>query len=313
MSKRMGVVRVLAAIVCGAWGAAAQDTQAARFPFPPTGAEATDSARVAWLNAYGGRATGRLVDIWYSPGTLSPQHARALADSLDVAVDALVKWMGGTQSWQRIKSDRLRYYFPADRFVAHLKWPRDTLDAAPLMISAARVQVGPAPYLHETVHALLMPAAPFFPEEYPDSTTRERMDRRWPQWLVEGFAEFAAFEVAAATKFPEGDVWRHGGVAGLDTACAARAAGPRGAESVRRVGTGGYLPALFGNDRREVAPTFYACSASFSKFLTRRTDPPFMASLFREMGRVDETVARRTGKSLQELRLDWLRSIGHQP
>ena len=300
------VVALTPASVAGQVPAAAPG----RFPPPPTGEEATDSARKAWLHEYGIRTVGRVVDVWYSPGTLSPQHAKALVDSLDVGVDGLLKFIGGRQSWQRITDQKVRFYFPADRFIAHMSGPNDTLDAAAAMISAARVQVGPAPYLHEAMHSLLLPASPFFPWEYPDSTARNRLWPIWPQWLVEGFAEFAAHEVAAKVGFTEGDVWQTKGSAGVDSVCAERIAGPRGAETIAHVGVGGYMRALQGPQRREVAPTYYACGASFSKFLTARTDAPFMAALFRDMPRFETNLARRTGKTLATLRTEWLAQIG---
>ena len=58
----------------------------------------------------------------------------------------------------------------------------------------------------------------------------------------------------------------------VDSTCAARLAeSPRRSEILEKIGGQGRLEALFTEDRQTVAPTYYACSQAFTKYLVDRT------------------------------------------
>jgi hypothetical protein len=72
------------------------------------------------------------------------------------------------------------------------------------------------------------------------------------------------------------------------------------------------LPALFTTDRQTVAPTFYSCSFSFTKFVVGKIGlaetvalMPLLAS-----GGVPGRIEHLTHTTIPRLREEWLRAIG---
>lgn len=280
-------------------------------PAPPAGEARPlrirndDSARVAALHSSGVSVQGRRVAAWFPRDSVPEPQMRALVDELDAALPALQRFLGAPYPWQRLGERRIVYYFAPGQFVAH------TQDSA-VFVALSRLRTGTAPLLHETVHVLTLPSTPYYPWELADSAEVERVRARHPLWFAEGYADYAAKAVAAALPFDEGDVLQTGTHAQVDSICAARLRGPRGAEVARFIGAGGVLESLFTTERREVAPTFYACGSSFTKFLAERTSPQFLASLFPHIipGHFEGRIRERTGRTLPDLRAEWLQRIG---
>ena len=61
-----------------------------------------------------------------------------------------------------------------------------------------------------------------------------------------------------------------------------------------------------------MAPVFYACALSFSKYLVERAGMPGVVSVFPEIPRrrVPERIAELTGRTLPALRAEWLAKLG---
>lgn len=264
-----------------------------------------DSARVAALRSSGVSVEGERVVAWFPRDSMPEAQMRALVASLDAALPALQRFIGAPYPWQRLGEQRIVYYFAPGQFVAHVQ------DSA-VFVALARVRNGTAPLLHETVHVLTLPSTPYYPWELGDSAEVERVRARHPLWFAEGYADYAAKAVAATLPFDEGDVLQTGTHAQVDSVCATRLRGPRGGEVAPFIGAGGVLASLFTTDRAAVAPTFYACGSSFTRFLAERTSPQFLASLFPDIipGRMEDRIRERTGRTLPELRAEWLQRIG---
>jgi hypothetical protein len=81
---------------------------------------------------------------------------------------------------------------------------------------------------------------------------------------------------------------------------------------VRAIGENAELPALFTTDRQTVAPTFYACSFSFTKFLVGKVGLGEVVALMPLMstGGVPKRIEQLTHTTVARLREDWLRAIG---
>lgn len=251
---------------------------AGRAQVPPPAAidwSADDSARVAFLQAHGRAYRRPSVIVWAPVDSVDPVWLASFTDSLAAGVTSLRSLIGGPHPWQRIQSGPIRFYFSPDRFVSHAD------GSGGVFISIHRVRNRTAPFLHEAAHELLEPHPPFVPFDYPDSVARERAAARFPFWLNEGLPDYLAQTTAAATGFPEGDVFEVGGLAKVDSVCAARlAASDRQTEIRDRVGRTGRLEALFTTARAEVAPVFYACSQSFTKYVVARIGLPSVVKLF---------------------------------
>lgn len=222
---------------------------------------ADDSAHIAWLENHGRRMEGKQVVVIAPPGQMNDMRQAALVDSLDRGI-AELRRLVGAHSWQRIGNRPIRYYLVPERMISHASG-KDIV-----FISMYHVNTGQAPYLHEAAHELLAPPAPFFYDEYPDTVVAEAKFNASPYWLAEGLPDVLADRAAAAAGMVEGDVFTIGGPAKADSTCAARLAdNPYRTDLLRVVGGEGGVDALFTTERTKVAPTFYACAQSISKYL----------------------------------------------
>jgi len=268
---------------------------------------ADDSARVAFLQAHGRAYAKGSVTVWAPNDTFDVAWLNAFADSLAAAVSSLQSLIGGPFPWQRLGSRPIHYYLSPGRFISHAD------GRGGVFISVALVRRRNAPYLHEAAHELLALQAPFAPFEYPDSVAQERAATGFPFWLGEGLPDVLAQTTAAATGFPEGDVFAIGGLTKVDSVCAARlTASNRRAEILDRVGRPGYLDALRTTDRPQVAPVFYACSQSFTKHVVARIGLPATLALWTQIPQGTWRTALETaaGESLQRIRRSWLTRLG---
>jgi hypothetical protein len=279
-------------------------------PTTPLDWSSEDSARIAFLTTHGhGHPAGRIV-VWAPDDSLDAAWLAAFVDSLGRGVAGLDSLIGSPYPWQRIGTRPLQFYLSPGRFVSHAS------GNASIFISLNRVRSGSAPYLHEAAHELLAPPVPFSPDEYGDSLAVARAEEKYPLWLNEGFADYVAQSVSAATGFKEGDVFEIGGLAVVDSVCAARlTTSPRRKEILSKVGDQGFLDALFTTERTDVAPIYYACSQSFTKYVVDRIGVRRVVALFPQVpsGAWLADLKASAGKSLDQLRLEWLGKLGVQP
>ena len=263
---------------------------------------ADDEKRIAELTKSGERRDGQLVVLFTPAGAMDDGEEQALLERLDKGVREL-RAVVGRHPWQGVGDQKITYYVCAERFVAHAS------GRAAVFIPIARVQDGRAPWLHEAGHELLSTGIPPGPPN-PERVALVRKVR--PLWLTEGLADYVAQTAATRAGIAEGDVFDIGGLAGTDAACRDRLAGPRGAEVVSFIGTSGGPPALFTTERMEVAPTFYACGTSFTKFIVGRIGLPATIALMPLIGeqRVTPRIEELTGQSIDALRQQWRAAIG---
>lgn len=269
-----------------------------------------DSARVAFLMTHGRAYASPPVIVWAPIDSLDPGWLVPFTDSLAAAVTGLKALIEGPFPWQRLGSRPIHFYLSPGRFVSH------TDGGGGVFISLHRVRQRDGPFLHEAAHELLVPPPPFYPFEYPDSLAVERAAAEFPFWLSEGLPDYLAQTAAAATGFPEGDVFAIGGLAKADSVCAARlTASGRQAEVLDRVGRSGRLEALLTTDRAEVAPVYYACSQSFTAHVVEQLGLPAVVALFPRIpaGTWRTALESAAGEPLERLRQAWLTALGQTP
>jgi hypothetical protein len=280
----------------------------AQTPVPqPINFWAEDSSRVQWLRANGRSLSGQHVVVWAPNDSVSDSELRARVDSLDIGVGALRALMKAPLPWQRIQNRPVVFYLPPGRFISHGS------GSGAVFISMAVVRAGRAPYLHEALHELLVPAAPFWADEYANALEGAAAERRMPLWLLEGLPDVLAQTVATEHGLHEGDVFNIGGLTRADSTCAARIQNsPRGAEVLTAVGRTVALAALMTTDRPQVAPIFYACSQSLTKYVVEQIGVANTVALFPALktGAWEKTVAQSAGRTMDTLRLEWMKRIG---
>jgi hypothetical protein len=233
---------------------------------PPTSLDwsSEDSARIAFLTTHGhGHPAGRIV-VWAPDDSLDAGWLAAFVDFPRPRCGRPGFSHRESLSLQRIGIRPLQFYLSPGGSSSHAS------GNASIFISLNRVRSGSAPYLHEAAHELLAPPVPFSPDEYGDSLAVARAEEKYPLWLNEGFADYVAQSVSAATGFKEGDVFEIGGLAVVDSVCAARlTTSPRRKEILSKVGDQGFLDALFTTERTDVAPSImHAASRSPSTWWT---------------------------------------------
>jgi hypothetical protein len=281
-----------------------------RVPQPaaqPLDWNADDSAHVASLETYGRRLAGRQVVVIAPPEQISAEWQAALLDSLDRGVYELRRLIGAPLPWMRIGMRPVLYYLIPERLISHASG-KDVV-----FISMVRVQDGRAPYLHEAVHELLAPPPPFFYDEYPDTLQAETQFQTQPYWLMEGLPDVLAQLAASAAGTREGDVFGIGGLEKADSTCAARLTENEfRVDLLRTVGGRGAIDALFTTDRIKVAPTFYACSQSMSKFLVEVIGMDRTVALFPAIKGGDwaAMIERAAGMPLAAIRSRWQARLG---
>ena len=268
----------------------------------PLNWDADDARRIDELTAKGERREGTQVVLLTPAGAMDDAEEQALLGRLDKGV-AELRALVGTHDWQVVKVDRITYYISLDRFVSH------ATGRGAVFIPLARVQDGRAPFLHEAGHELL---ATFSRPLTPEPGRFERVRAKRPLWLAEGLADYVGQTAATRAGVKEGDVFDIGGLEGTDAACRERLKGPRGPEILPFIGALGAPEALFTTDRQQVAPTFYACGTSFTKFVVGRIGLPETIALMPRIA--DEGVLPRieqlTGKPMETVRAEWRQAIG---
>jgi hypothetical protein len=261
-----------------------------------------DDAMAAAVDADGSRVQAGRVVVHVPSGTMPGDEARELAAKLDRGLDALEAFTHSPHAWQR-RLTELHYYFHPSLFVSHSDAANDRL-----FISFPRLQSGEAPILHEAVHVLLYPtkevlaAHPEFEDENAEVAT----------WLWEGLADYVAFTVAAQTGIVEGDVLHTGGAETAHLTCAKALAQPVGAEIAPFMGSVGEPEGLSLRSRRaELAPPFYACAMSFTKFLVDEHGIDAVIDLM--IASHVAALEKLAGRDVASLRAAWRQAIGAPP
>lgn len=258
-------------------------------------AAALDRERVAFLTANGVRAATSRAVVWVPPDTLSRDEAQGLAETLAGGVEAIDEFLHAPRPWQR-PAGAVEYYFHPATFISHANAVEGRV-----FISFPRIADGTAAFLHETTHALLFPSQTFL-------TAYEGEEEEIP-WLVEGLPTYVAKAVAEQTGFAEGNPFPLGSIEEIDTTCARALTTPVGAQIAPFIGALGTPAGLSSRERRsEVAPAFYACAASFSKFLAGVIGIESLVDLMVEPV-VHPGIEKRAGKSMARLRAEWRERI----
>lgn len=299
MQSRLPLLFVLLAM---AFNARVSVGQTSSLTAAPLNWGADDGKRVADLTATGERREAKLAILFTPAGAIDDSEETALLDRLDKGNNELRRLVG-RHAWQVVRAEKITYYISPDRFVSHAS------SKGAVFISLARLQDGRAPYLHEAAHELLESYAT---PAVVDPEVERRLDAIWPVWLTEGLADYVAQTAATRAGIVEGDVFDIGGIAGANAACRDRMKGPRGPELLPFMGAVGTPPALMTTERAEVAPTFYACGLSFTKFVVDRIGLAETIALMPLI--VKNGVLRRieqlAKKSMGSLLAEWRKTIG---
>lgn len=248
------------------------------------------------LQLDGESVSRRNVIVWAQSGRLDAAQLQAFADLANEGVANVRRYLGETLDAPGPDGAPV-HIFISDR----VQLASVTIDPLPhIFIHTDSVLGGRAPYLHEIVHALA------------------QWSWRRSEWMAEGFANHAAAEVAR----------RYGGFhatgpepRGLAALAVHLDSGP-GREVMPLIGLwgrrGDYTPArraLFDKvltQRRRYAGPYYTLAWSYVDFLMRELG---LAGLHRVATAPDPDAEaqRLTGRTLAQLKADWLDGLRHGP
>jgi hypothetical protein len=152
-----------------------------------------------------------------------------------------------------------------------------------------RVRTRRAPYLHETVHALV-PA------------------RGRSTWITEGLACYLESWVAEHVGGYDAHVFTRAGDRGINDAARRYLKVDQGRGVVSFVGSPGQPPGLE-EDRMGVARPFYVLSHSFTKFLVDRLGLTAVLGLARD-SQPEKALGQLTGREAEAWRSEWLSATG---
>ena len=219
--------------------------------------------------------------VEYQAGELSAAEAEAFAALADQGVEHVTALLSpGLPDWAR-RPGRIR-------FVVSARVPISRTRGQVVYLPLERVRSRSAPYLHETVHALL-PA---------------RGDRTW---LSEGLACYLESHVSETLGGYDARVFTRAGNKGIHAAARRTIAGERGRAVLPWVGSHGDPPGLE-EDRVGVARPFYVLSQSLTKHLVDRAGLEAVVKAL-VSGRNDALEAA-TRRSDEDWRREWLAVVG---
>jgi hypothetical protein len=219
--------------------------------------------------------------VEYQAGELTASEAEAFAELADRGVGDVASLLSaGLPAWARGPS--------RVRFVVSSRVPISRTRDSVVYLPLERVRSRTAPYLHETVHALV-PA---------------RGDRTW---LSEGLACYLESHVSETLGGYDAQVFTRAGNRGIDDAARRTLAAENGRAVLPWVGGRGDPPRLE-EDRAGVARPFYVLSQSLTKHLVESVGLEAVVRIL-VSGR-DDAFQSATRRSDEDWRREWLARIG---
>ncbi len=254
-----------------------------------------DRDRISQLTAQGTLVQAGRVKAWFPKDSLSTDRMNGIVDTLNLGITFAQEFVESPKEWQQFSDSVINYYFFPENFISH------TTDKAQILIPFWRIKNSKAPWLHETMHILFRSTKGNWNET---STVNAYFNR--PLWLAEGLADYSAFTIAHRSGLPIFDIQNIGGYLSMDSVCATRIKSVKGEKVLEYIGKEGSMRELFGNDRREYAPTFYACSCSFTKYLVEVYGLKNQINANAEFEREQPTIEEYTGKTMKQLKQEWM-------
>jgi hypothetical protein len=237
--------------------------------------------------------------IAYFPKNSIPENRmNEIVDTINLGITLADKYIGGPYDWQVFKNKQLTYYFCEGNFMS------TTSKEGDIFIPVWRAQSNQSPWLHETMHLLLRSVnGNWNPKSNPMNLFK------MPMWLTEGMAEFLAMKISYDNQIPKFDLFESGGYSKVDSICNISVRQENGPHILKYIGEPGIMKKLFTKKRRFYASTFYNCSCSFTKYLVETYGLDKVLNAYTNYKREIETIENFTGKTMNELREDWLAKI----
>lgn len=227
------------------------------------------------------RREGLRTVVEYAAGDLSPAEADAFSALVEQGVADIEAVVAKGLPAQATRPGRIR-------FVVSPRVGMSTTYGRTVVLPLARVRSRSAPYLHETVHALVP-------------------GRGDAVWLSEGLASYLESWISEHRGGYDAQIFTRAGDRGIHAAARRTLEDPAGRAVLPWVGGEGEPPQMR-DDRMGVARPFYVLSQSFTKYIA---DGAGVDALVAALVSGDqEAIRNATGRSAGEWKQDWLRTLG---
>lgn len=238
---------------------------------------------------------------YFPKNTISENRMNEIVDTINLGITLANQFIGGPYDWQSFKDKQVTFYFCEGDFKS------TTSKEGDIFIPVWRAQSNQAPWLHESMHILLRSEnGNWSPKSNPVNLFK------MPMWLTEGMAEYLAMKISYDYQINKFDTFESGGLAKVDSISSVILKKENGPYVLKFIGNPGIMIKLFTKKRRFYAPAFYNCSCSFTKFLIEKYGFDKVFQAYTNYKKEIETIEEFTGKTMVELRDDWLSRINVQ-
>jgi hypothetical protein len=256
-----------------------------------------DSLNIVLLNN-GLRIVDRNVVAYFPKDSLSQTQMQKIVDTLNIGIKASEKFIHAPMPWQIQDTNSIyTFYFRPDRFISHASMQ------GYISIPFWRIKNGTSPWLHELIHEMLNSRAGNWLHP---GMTDEEADKRVPDWLYEGLADYISLQVSLLNELPRFDVFSRSFSTNTDSLFHEDLKNEKGNYVLSFIGKNGVLPELYSNDRQLYAPAFYHGSCSFVQYIAEHFGLNTLLEGIAAFGNEQETIEKSTGKSLEQIKQMWL-------
>jgi hypothetical protein len=261
----------------------------------------SDDETITALKTDGVVITRERLIAYFPQGSISESRMNEIADTINLGIELSQQYMGGPFDWQTFKDRQITYYFCPGNFIS------GTSKEGDIFLPVGRAKNNQSPWLHETMHILLRS------EEGNWNPKSNPMNYfRMPVWLTEGMAEYLAMKVSYDYYIPKYDMFKSGGYLLVDSTCNISIKEEKGPYILKYIGEPGMMIQLYTGKRRYYAPTFYNCSCSFTKYLVETYGLDRILEAFTDYKNEIKTIEELSGKTIKELKDEWLVKISNE-
>jgi hypothetical protein len=265
-----------------------------------------DSLNITYLINHGVKISNDKVICWFPKDSLSEKSMNEIIEMITIGIKGAEKLMNSPLSWQTHSYNTpYTIYFRFDKFTSHGS------NSGFVSIPFWRIKKGEAPWLHEILHEMLYSKSQhkYFENTQKDSLVEKYFYTKYPIWIYEGLPEYMSLKVSIMENIPRFDPLLKGFQTNVDSLFLSELNGEKGQYILPFIGAGGVMPQLFSKDRPLYAPTFYHGSCSFIKYISDNYGLEILLNSISSYRQEQEVIENLTGKSLEEMKSDWLKKI----
>ena len=257
-----------------------------------------DSLNITRLIKNGAKISDEKVICWFPKDSLSPKQMTEISDMLNAGIRSAEKFIGVPLLWQSHQlNEPYTFYFRSDRFISHAS------QYGFVSVPFWRIRDGKAPWLHEVIHEMLCSKNGSW---YSNEITEKDWSEKMPVWLFEGLPDYISLKVSVFENLKWFDVFSNSYNPNIDSLFLKEIKSDKGSYILSFIGSKGVMPELFSNNRMHYAPAFYHGSHSFVNYLVTSYNIKILLKAVSLFEREQETIEKLTGKSLEELKKEWL-------